>query len=630
MHASDALLELHRIPRKVVVDDGPAKLEIAALAADLRRHQDVRVFCEMLIQKSILDLFLVCLALCLISKIGSRADAQTAADHPWTSLGLGAALGALSLTRENALALVVVVAVWVTVTEWTTLSPTRTRGMRMRGPLALLLGLAIVLLPVVARNLFVGGGFYLTTAQLGPNLYIGNNPRANGTYTALREGREDAAFERQDATELAQRALGRALAPGEVSAFWRDRALDDITSAPRDWLALLGRKLMLLVSATEIIDTEAQESHAEWSTSLRWASSIGHFGILLPLALVGIVTTWADRKRLRIIYLTALVYAASVLLFFVVARYRYPLIPFLVLFAAAGIARVPDFARQATRRRQVALAVAVMAMAVLTQTPAFSAETMRAITDTNLGVALQAQGRLDQAIAHYRRAIAISPDYAPAYNNLGVALRSQGKLDEVIPAYRQALERRPDYPEVHYNLATALIEQGKPQEALTHFRMAREALPSTAAAHNNFGVALAAAGFRDDAIDEFRAALALEPDSSETLRNLGDALARQRRYPEAVDCFRRIVELDAGNPAGHYDLGNVLMEAGRLSEAAGQFRATIALAPDAPQAHKNLGVALAAMGQIDEAIPEFRQALTLSPDDADAQRYLTMALKARR
>ena len=73
---------------------------------------------------------------------------------------------------------------------------------------------------------------------------------------------------------------------------------------------------------------------------------------------------------------------------------------------------------------------AVVAMPrVFANWPILSPTLMRAVTETNLGAALQAEGRLDEAIDHYRRAIALAPDYAPAYNNLATALRAKGRLD---------------------------------------------------------------------------------------------------------------------------------------------------------------------------------------------------------
>ena len=67
-----------------------------------------------------------------------------------------------------------------------------------------------------------------------------------------------------------------------------------------------------------------------------------------------------------------------------------------------------------------------------------SSTRMRAITETNLGTALHEAARYDDAVAHYRKAAALQPDYAPAYNNLGVTLRAQGRVDDAIQAYRKA------------------------------------------------------------------------------------------------------------------------------------------------------------------------------------------------
>ena len=64
-----------------------------------------------------------------------------------------------------------------------------------------------------------------------------------------------------------------------------------------------------------------------------------------------------------------------------------------------------------------------------------------------MGNALKDQGKLDEAIAAYNKALSIKPDYADAYNNMGNALQDQGKLDEAIAAYNKALSLKPDYAE---------------------------------------------------------------------------------------------------------------------------------------------------------------------------------------
>ena len=181
----------------------------------------------------------------------------------------------------------------------------------------LLIGLGVVLLPVVARNYAVTGGIYLTTSQFGPNFFIGNNPAADGTYMSLRPGRGAPEYERQDATELAERALGRALTPAEVSWYWTDRALAFIADQPGRWLALMTRKVALLWNRSEMLDTESQETYEEASPLLALLARVGHFGVVVPLAFLGLLAGWPDRRRLWPILALLAAYAASVVVFYV-------------------------------------------------------------------------------------------------------------------------------------------------------------------------------------------------------------------------------------------------------------------------------------------------------------------------
>src|SRR5688500_14977110 len=119
------------------------------------------VFFDGLIQKSALDLFFVCLSLWIVSGLVDAPNTRSR----W--FWLGAAMGGLALTRENALVLVIAILLW---------PPGRLpflHRQRLLNTGVFLLALMLVLCPVAARNRFVGGEWHLTTSQLGPNLYIG-------------------------------------------------------------------------------------------------------------------------------------------------------------------------------------------------------------------------------------------------------------------------------------------------------------------------------------------------------------------------------------------------------------------------------------------------------------------------
>jgi tetratricopeptide (TPR) repeat protein len=589
------------------------------------------IFFDGLLQKSVLDVFFVCLALWLISEKtaeGAENAKKTLAQRSWRSprfFLLGLTMGLLALTRENALVFIVVIVAWIVVRGF----EAEGWGLTARRAALFLGGLAMVLVPVAARNNYVGGGFYITTSQLGTNLYIGNNASADGTYQSLRFGRGAPEYERQDATDLAERALGRRLTPAEVSGYWTGKALEFASSRPGAWLALMGRKTALLWNATEMLDTESQETYAEWSLPLRILGVAGHFGILVPLALFGVIVTWPERRRLWILYAMTAAYAASVVVFYVFARYRYPLVPLLILFAAAGVTEARALFSAPVKTR-AALLAAVALTIVFCNWPMLSATLMRAVTETNLGVALQAEGRLDEATDHYQRAIALQPGYSPAYNNLGTAQRAKRQFDAAIATYTQAIRMRPDYPEAEYNLANVLIDAGKPADAVAHFRIALQTMPASADVRNNLGIALIAEGKPEEAIAEFRAALQVEPDSAKTHRNLADALASAHQYDEAIQHYHRAAQLDPADTSAHYDLGSMLLEIDRLEEAIAEFRAALKIDPTAVQVHNNLGIALGSQGRMDEAIDQFRQALALQPNFEDARRNLAVALQVRK
>ena len=139
---------------------------------------------------------------------------------------------------------------------------------------------------------------------------------------------------------------------------------------------------------------------------------------------------------------------------------------------------------------------------------------------------LGGQGKLDEAIAEYRTAIRLQPDYATLHDNLGAALERQGKLDEAIAEYRTAIRIQPDFANAHNNLGTRLYWQGKLDEAIAEYRAAIRAPARPRHAHNGLGWALERQGKLDEAIAEYRTDIRSSPITTEAHNSLAWALAK--------------------------------------------------------------------------------------------------------
>jgi len=151
----------------------------------------------------------------------------------------------------------------------------------------------------------------------------------------------------------------------------------------------------------------------------------------------------------------------------------------------------------------------------------------------NLGFALTARDRPDEAIEHYKEALRLNPDFEQANINIGLALLSQGKIDECIDYYQEVLRVNAGYAKVHNNLGAVLWRLGKIEEATVHFQKAVLLKPDYAEAHNSLGAALVFKGKKEKAIAHLQEALRLKPDYALAQKNLSKAMAAQKHINDA-------------------------------------------------------------------------------------------------
>ena len=144
--------------------------------------------------------------------------------------------------------------------------------------------------------------------------------------------------------------------------------------------------------------------------------------------------------------------------------------------------------------------------------------TLSAISATLPAKVLQDQGRPDEAIACFRRALEIDPNLVGTYNNLGNALHDKERLKEAALCYRQAIKTDPNNAFAHHNLGNVLKGQGKSDQAVVCYKRALAIDPDLAEAHHSLGNVCQDEGRWADAVKHYGQALSLNPDAPELLR----------------------------------------------------------------------------------------------------------------
>jgi tetratricopeptide (TPR) repeat protein len=131
------------------------------------------------------------------------------------------------------------------------------------------------------------------------------------------------------------------------------------------------------------------------------------------------------------------------------------------------------------------------------------------------GCELDAQaGKAAEALAAYRRAVELAPDFADAWCNLGTVHFHRGERSEARACYERALAADPDHLEANFNVANLLDDEGRREAALHHYKVAVRVDPSFSDARLNLALLYDRMGLRRMGRDQWRHYLQLVPTGS--------------------------------------------------------------------------------------------------------------------
>jgi tetratricopeptide (TPR) repeat protein len=156
-----------------------------------------------------------------------------------------------------------------------------------------------------------------------------------------------------------------------------------------------------------------------------------------------------------------------------------------------------------------------------------------------LGMAFAQQGKNDDAITSYQKAVALQPDFVEALINLGNLQNMAGKLDAAIACYEKALTLLPGDPALLSVTGTTYVELDQPEQAIPLLQQAVAKDPSDTESYTNLGIACSKAGQFDEALAAFKQAISRNPQLAQAHYNLGKLYRNMGMLDEAVTCYQQ-------------------------------------------------------------------------------------------
>ena len=316
------------------------------------------------------------------------------------------------------------------------------------------------------------------------------------------------------------------------------------------------------------------------------------FGIVIPLALAGMVLAWRRRQGgAGVLALFIFSYMASVVLFFVTARHRLPVIPFLLPFAGYCLVSLFRTRRLVQAKLLVGL-ILVFGLAINLNLGGykFAGRASLAICHTDLGSAYLRKEMYAQAEAEFQQALVIAPRYIYAMIGLAEVYFETDRVNEAIELLEKAISLRPEMPTMRYQLGNYYLVKGR----------------------------------LDDAIAQWNETVRLDPGFPETYLKLGQAYQDKGQYEEAIVSFKGAIQVDPQHAIAHYQLGILYRRRGRSDEAVEHYKRAIEIEPNFADAYNGLAWLYSQEGiNLDEGIRLVKKALEL--DESVGAFWDTMA-----
>jgi tetratricopeptide (TPR) repeat protein len=245
------------------------------------------------------------------------------------------------------------------------------------------------------------------------------------------------------------------------------------------------------------------------------------------------------------------------------------------------------------------------------------------VTPYDLGVTLQDQGKLAEAIEHYNEMLAENPHHLRARFNLAVIYHDQQKYPAAKREYRYLLQQHPDHARSLINLADIAEAEGRPGQAHMVLLQATDAAPDQPYVYSYLGryLHLQRHNRLTEAQQAYERALAIEPDALTHYR-LGMLWLQRRDAAIARKHFSKAIQLDPNERKSLRQLATLAMQTGERTEAERYLQRLTHLTPLDAEVFRLLGVLYMQQQQYSSAVLHLWEARDLQPNSHKTERLL--------
>src|SRR5438128_7588721 len=202
-----------------------------------------------------------------------------------------------------------------------------------------------------------------------------------------------------------------------------------------------------------------------------------------------------------------------------------------------------------------------------------------ALDSSRLAGAAYSSGDLASAKAHFEEAVAQNPDDPDAINGVGQILARQGRVDEAIQRFTRAIQLAPNKWTYHFNLAHAEGQLGHWDNAIAEYRTAAGLFPQDYATQYNLAMALHKKGDDEGAVGEFKRAIELAPSEASFHLSLGISLEKTGKVADAQREYAQYLDMEPSAPEAEKLKAHIqALASGQTATQAGQ-----PTAPKTPQ-----------------------------------------------